>query len=321
MNEIVMMERQLPNTLADLSKYALIGREKLTAVRAEMAAINKLGLAREVYEQKLAEAQEIAELVTRAEVKVGEMLAEIPKATNGGANQYVAKSTLLSKEQKPKSETLKEIGITQKHAERLQKMAAHPDIVEMAIAEARESDDIVSRSFILGKIQETKKPHVSNNSGENEWYTPTEYIEAAREVMGSIDLDPASCEVANRIVKAKQYYTIEDDGLSKPWLGNIWLNPPYSSDLIGKFVEKAVCENYDQAIVLVNNATETNWFQMLITKASAVVFPKGRVRFYMSDGKTGAPLQGQAVIYIGDRPERFLEIFSPFGWGAFLSEG
>lgn len=320
MNEIVMMERQLPNTLADLSKYALIGREKLTAVRAEMAAINKLGLAREVYEQKLAEAQEIAELVTRAEVKVGEMLAEIPKATTNHKNLEICTTADFLK-QKPKSEVLKEIGINQTHAERLQKMAAHPDIVEMAIAEARESDDIVSRSFILGKIQETKKPHVSNNSGENEWYTPTEYIEAARKVMGSIDLDPASCEVANRIVKAKQYYTIEDDGLSKPWLGNIWLNPPYSSDLIGKFVEKAICENYDQAIVLVNNATETNWFQMLITKASAVVFPKGRVRFYMSDGKTGAPLQGQAVIYLGGKPERFLEIFSPFGWGAFLSEG
>src|SRR2546427_12378186 len=61
----------------------------------------------------------------------------------------------------------------------------------------------------------------------NEWYTPSKYIEAAREVMGSIDLDPASCELANRSVKASRYYTKEDNGLMHPWWGNVWLNPPF----------------------------------------------------------------------------------------------
>jgi len=165
-----------------------------------------------------------------------------------------------------------------------------------------------------------KRPHVANNSGNNEWYTPSEYIEAAREVMGSIDLDPASCELANEVVKATKIYTAEDDGLSQNWRGNIWLNPPYASDLIGRFADKTAQskDNINQAIVLVNNATETQWFNTLIGVASAVVFPKSRVRFYMPDGSTGAPLQGQAVIYIGDNAQRFVSVFKRFGWGALL---
>ena len=64
-----------------------------------------------------------------------------------------------------------------------------------------------------------KVPHVSYNTGENEWYTPAAYIEAARAVMESIDVDPASSHVANQIVKATTYYTAEDDGRLRHWQG------------------------------------------------------------------------------------------------------
>lgn len=173
---------------------------------------------------------------------------------------------------------------------------------------------------VIADVQ--KRPHVAFNSGNNEWYTPIEYIEAARKAMGSIDLDPASSEIANKVVKAGTFYTAETNGLDKRWGGNIWMNPPYSSDLIGKFVDKLVeeRENYNQAIVLVNNATETEWFNKIVSIASAVCFPKGRVKFYMPDGKTGAPLQGQAIIYIGDNIKAFMDAFSLFGWRVMLYE-
>lgn len=170
-------------------------------------------------------------------------------------------------------------------------------------------------------VQEViKRPHVANNSGNNEWYTPANIIEAARAAMGSIDVDPASNDIAQQTVKAGTYYTAETNGLDKEWVGNVWLNPPYASDLIGKFIDKLVSEkqNYNQAIVLVNNATETEWFNKIVSISSMVCFPKSRVKFYMPDGKTGAPLQGQAVLYIGKNAESFYKAFKEIGWVAFL---
>lgn len=316
MHEIETVNRQLPTSLPELSKFALVGREKLAAVRAEINAIKKVGLAKEVLEQKRIEAQEIAELVTLSEVRIGEMLKEIPKATPN--NNPFHENFPEEKNVKTKGEAIKELGFTPKQTHQFQQMADHADVVYEAIAEARENNDIISRTAVMKKIDETKKPHVINNSGDNEWYTPAEYIEAARQVMGSIDLDPASNDYANKTVKASIYYTEETNGLDKEWFGNIWMNPPYSTALIKEFAEKLTNSNFEQAIVLVNNATDTGWFKSLIQKAKAIVFTTGRIRFEKFNGSKGAPLQGQAFIYYGDNSARFLEVFESFGWGAKL---
>ena len=116
MNDLTVIQNNLPDNIEDLSKFVLIGRDKLQAVRAEISAIKKLGLAKEVYEQKKSEAQEIAETVTLAEMRTGELLKQIPKATTNnpqGKNQYRGQKdtgvdltkkeeTLILQEEKPK---------------------------------------------------------------------------------------------------------------------------------------------------------------------------------------------------------------------------
>lgn len=148
MEEITLHSAQLPDNLPELSRFALIGREKLNAVRAEIRAIEKVGLAQEVHQQKLQEAQEIAEAVLDAEVQIGKLTAEMPKATNGGANQYGAKSATVRNEQKSKSEALKEAGIKQDTAERFERLAKHPEAVAEAKAIARERGEVVTRSSV-----------------------------------------------------------------------------------------------------------------------------------------------------------------------------
>lgn len=313
MNELTQTSRQLPDTLPELSKFVLIGRERLEAVKASIRAIDKVGLAKEVHEQKLAEAQELAEAVTDAEVRMGQLLRAVPKATPN--NNPFHENRTHTNFVKPKSTVIKEIGISKDQSSAFESMASHPEAVERAKQEARDNGQVLSRNAVL---QEIKKPHVVNNSKDDEWYTPPKYIEAAREVLGTIDLDPASNDFANQTVKASTYFTEEINGLEQEWFGNVWMNPPYSTALLTKFADKLVESDISQAIVLVNNATETAWFEKMISKASAILFHKGRIRFVKRDGEHGAPLQGQAFIYYGDNPERFLEVFSQFGWGATL---
>ena len=114
--------------------------------------------------------------------------------------------------------------------------------------------------------------HVSHNSLENEWYTPAPIIAAARAVMGGIDLDPASSAKANETVQATTFYSIEDDGLNKEWQGRVWMNPPYAAKLIPAFIDKLSTSNITQAIVLTNNATETQWGQSCLVSAIVYAF-------------------------------------------------
>ena len=157
MNDLSNTTVHLPATIEDLSKFVLVGREKLVAVKAEIRAIDKLELAKEVSAQKEAEAQMLAEALLDAETKLGEMMGEIPKASGARTDIEPADSSVERSE--TKTSIVESLGFTMKQAERFETLAENPDIVEQVKAEARETDSLPTRTRVLSLAQARKNQY------------------------------------------------------------------------------------------------------------------------------------------------------------------
>jgi len=170
----------------------------------------------------------------------------------------------------------------------------------------------------------------------NEWYTPARYVDAARKVMGGIDLDPASCDIANKVVKATKYYTQEENGLMQPWYGRVWLNPPYGlldapdygkrfhgggatpeekslqTMFIGRTLQEYKVGNVEQVMLLVTANTTVRWFQSLWDYPMCTPFPK--IGFIIpGSSQRQRQVFGNVFVYFGPNESAFLEHFSEFG--------
>lgn len=155
---IIIQNQNLPDKIEDLAKFVLVGREKLVSVRAEIRAINKLELAEEVREQKREEAQMLAEALIDAEVRIGDLLKTIPKNNTFKGNQYKkVNSQQCENTKETKQEVITRLGFNKDQANRFETMASNKDIVEQVKAEARENEDIPTRTRVLQLVKEKTK--------------------------------------------------------------------------------------------------------------------------------------------------------------------
>jgi hypothetical protein len=124
-------------------------------------------------------------------------------------------------------------------------------------------------------------------------------------------------EIAQRTVRAKKFYTKEDNGLKKPRHGRVWLNPPYNNPLMGQFVDKLLAERNAKrvkaAILLSHNFTDTGWFQKTAMLCQSICFTRGRIPFVDGDGQEQGRANGQAFVYFGSDTGAFFDEFSAAG--------
>lgn len=203
-------------------------------------------------------------------------------------------------------------------ARELTPLLGEPEQLQEVWEEAVERHGPKPTAAEVREVVEEIHNHRAQGTGENEWYTPPRYIEAARALLGTIDLDPASSEIAQDTIRAASYFTREEDGLTREWVGRVWLNPPYAQPAIQQFIEKAVSEhrsgNLTEAVILTHNYTDTAWFHIAAAATSAICFTRGRIGFLSPTGERAAPTQGQAFFYLGLRVDAFTEAFGPFGF-------
>jgi hypothetical protein len=158
-----------------------------------------------------------------------------------------------------------------------------------------------------------------HSSLQNEWYTPAPYVAAVHQVLGGIDLDPASCESANAIVKATMFYDLSKNGLGLNWYGRVFLNPPYgktknksNQEIWSAYlVEQYRRGNVTEAILLVNAVTDRRWFQKLWHYP--ICFTNHRIKFISPNGKFNQPTHGNCFVYLGKNEQKFTGVFSRFG--------
>lgn len=128
-----------------------------------------------------------------------------------------------------------------------------------------------------------------NKAGKDEWLTPPELIKA----LGEFDLDPCS-PIERPWDTAKNHYSELDNGLMMPWEGRVWCNPPYG-DQAQYWLEK--CAMHGDCVALTFARTETKmFFNCVWDKADAVLFIKGRLKFYHVDGKQGDSAGAPSVL-------------------------
>jgi phage N-6-adenine-methyltransferase len=169
-------------------------------------------------------------------------------------------------------------------------------------------ESYLKKKFTL--TQESKK----DNKKSDCWYTPLHIANLVVQVLGAIDVDP--CADNGKHITAAQHYTFNDDGLTKPWHGRVYMNPPYSCP--GAWMKKLQAEfesgRVKEAIALVPAATDTNWLSPLL-KTQLVCFWKGQIKFLDKDYQPRrAARQSHVLVYWGENWEKFKEVFESHGF-------
>jgi phage N-6-adenine-methyltransferase len=170
---------------------------------------------------------------------------------------------------------------------------------------------------------EKRKARMKERRSKNYyWLTPPWIVEAARESMGSIKLDPCA-NSSNNVGATESHFTGDPlDGLREEWFGTIFMNPPYGSE-IEKWAKKWRSEfelkRAVAGIALIPSRTDTQWWQDFFHTADAICFIEGRVSF-LRPGKTEETpsMFPSAVIFATNRPdifprENFISSFFKYG--------
>jgi len=148
----------------------------------------------------------------------------------------------------------------------------------------------------------------------HERYTPAALVDAVREVLGGIDLDPASSKAANEVVRAKSFFTVQSNGLKRRWRGRVFLNPPFDDwpTWLTKLDRELEAGRVREAVVV--GPANISAFRPLLQRGALLWVPDERPKYYDPHAdKLIDPPFGSLVGYVGRKRDRFLAVFGARG--------
>jgi ParB-like chromosome segregation protein Spo0J len=269
-----------------------------------------------------------------------QILEEKGQRAKAGDNQYLGGETVSPP--KPTAEIAADMGLSERSAQQRQQIARDllPEVKEvirdLPIADSTTQLLTLARLEPSQQMQAAEKLAAQRaqrmsvtvySSESNEWYTPAWVTARAADVMGNIDLDPASSQIAQQIHSADAWYGLDHpdpnrrDGLAAEWNGCVWLNPPYGRSEDGhnaqlwsrKLINEWKAGRVESGILLVKAALGYNWFEDL-WRELPVCFLRERLSFVRPDGTDdGQSKQATALFYVGDDIEQFAGVFAKYG--------
>lgn len=181
-------------------------------MKAEIRAITKCELAREVYDQKMDEQRMLSELILDASVKIGEFTKAIPK-TQGKRQDLELRDSGVAKlkQQETKEQKINDLGFSKKQVERFEILANNKDVVEQVKAEARENDDIPTRSRVIDLVKQRK---IDNKKAVDQIDKDEECYKNYLEVVYAVNTYPVTEDTINSIVRSMQGCLKIDDEIA-----------------------------------------------------------------------------------------------------------
>ena len=182
---------------------------------------------------------------------------------------------------------------------------------------------IVEQQLGLGRF--LSNATVATRGTSDDAYTPEWVLDLAKRALGGvIDLDP--CADPERRVPARRHFTLADDGLSEPWHGTVWLNPPYSDTTawLRHLHVYLTAGKITAAIALLPVSVLGNKGAVPIINSACTAYTvlEGRLTFLDQEYKPhkGALAMSSVLLYFGADPDRFLQLTMPYGIGALVAK-
>lgn len=296
--------------LIERARMALHAVEGLDEAKAIVEGTRLLCYLAEKSRQSREVQNQAAEVSLRAQRAAGQMVAALEKSKGGYAELFQDNALDTVSRASTKHEQLEEVGITDKEGSRLERIGR---LDEQTFEGYLADTQAEGRELTAAGALRLANAGLMGASDDDEWFTHPAYIDAARRVMGGIDLDPASCAAANETVRARRYLTGFDNGLEQEWTGRVFMNPPFGDAgplFVTKLIEGYEHGHIEQAVLLCAARVDTLWFQPLFRYL--VCFPQGRAQYY-KPGQSSSPAFPSAVAYLGPEDAAFVREFTPFG--------